>query len=195
MTKHPVNLYLVLCWVIMLILSFAMIKWIVPNASSKVAKHADDPENAEILDVKPFWFTEAEAQQALHAMGEKGRKHYIRFHKREDMIFPLVYGSFLAFTLFLLNRKRFQKSKLMYLIPAVPLLAMMADLTENHHIVALTTQFPDLNSNTVKIAAVANAIKWSSVSLSLLMIATLVIINAIGRFRNNSHKPGKNNPC
>jgi len=159
----------------MLILSFSMIKWIVPNASSKVTKHADDPENAVLLDVHPFWFTEAEAMDALHAMGEQGRQQYIRFHKREDLIFPIVYGLFLSFSLFLLNRKRLQKSILIYLIPAVPLLAMMADLVENHHIVLLTRQFPDLNFVTVKIAAIANAIKWGSLIVSLAIIALLVV--------------------
>lgn len=177
----------------MLILSFSMIKWIVPNASSKVTKHADDPEKAILLDVHPFWFTKAEALQALQAMGEQGRQQYIRFHKHEDLAFPFVYGSFLSFSLFLLNRKRIQKRRLMYLIPAVPLLAMMADLVENHHIVLLTTQFPDLNHGTVKIAAMANAIKWSSVSLSLLMIAMFAHINAVLMFRKtNVPKSSKN---
>ncbi|MBE0661709.1 MAG: hypothetical protein IH597_04500 [Bacteroidales bacterium] len=170
-----------------------MMRWIVPKASSKVVKHANDPENAELLDVHPFWFTEAEAMRALQAMGEQGRQHYIRFHKREDLLFPFVYGSFLAFSLFLLNRKRFQKHRFIYLIPAVPLLAMMADLVENHHIVLLTGQFPDLNSGTLKIAAIANSIKWSSVSLSLLLIAMFVVIHAVGMFRRNDiHKSDKN---
>jgi hypothetical protein len=186
MQKNRTSLLLWIFWGFMLILSFVMIRWIVPNASSKVTKHANDPENAEILDVKPFGFTEAEAMNALHAMGEQGRQHYIRFHKREDLLFPFVYGSFLAFSLFLLNRKRIQKHKLIYLIPAVPLLAMMADLVENHNIVLLTTQFPDLESGTVKIAAMANAIKWGSVSLSLLMIALFAVIHAGGMLRKNN---------
>jgi hypothetical protein len=165
----------------------------VPQGSKRIVDSADDPENAVLLDVHPFWFTKAEALQALQAMGEQGRQQYIRFHKREDLIFPIVYGSFLALSLFLLNRKRLQKRKLIYLIPAVPLLAMMADLVENHHIVLLTRQFPDLNSVTVKIAAIANAIKWSSVSLSLLLTAMFAVINAVGMFRrNNVHKSSKN---
>jgi len=179
--KKPLNQYLVICWVVMLILNIIMINWVMPKGSQRIIDSADDPENAEILDVKRFGFTKAEAFLSLNAMGEEGRKHYVKFHKHEDLAFPIVYGLFLAFTLFLLNRKRIQKRRLMYLIPAVPLLAMMADLVENHHIVLLIRQFPDLDNITVKIAAMANSIKWGSVSLSLIMIALFAVVNIVGR--------------
>jgi hypothetical protein len=178
----------------MLILNIIMINWVVPKGSKTIIDSADDPEKAILLDVHPFWFTKAEALQALQAIGEQGRQQYIRFHKQQDLAFPFVYGSFLAFSLFLLNRKRLQKRKIIYLIPAVPLLAMMADLIENHHIVLLTTQYPDLDHSTLKIAAIANAIKWGSVSLSLLMIVMFTALNIVGMFRRINLRKSSKNP-
>jgi hypothetical protein len=189
MQKNRTSLLLWIFWGFMLILSFVMIRWIVPNASSKVTKHANDPENAEILDVKPFGFTKAEAFQALDAMGEEGRRQYIGFHRREDMAFPLVYGLFFTLTIYLLLRNRIKKNNIKYLILVVPILAMMGDLTENHHVMMLINEFPGLSSRTVTIASIANSVKWGALIVSLGAIIILVILNiAIGVLKSGLRK-------
>lgn len=162
----------------MLILSLVMIRWIVPNASSKVIDYACDPENAEILDIKQFGFSKAEAYQALEAMGEEGRGHYVSFHRREDLAFPFVYGLYLTLTVFLLLGRRW-KPQIRYLILIIPIIAMLADLTENHHVVMLVGEFPDLGRRTLILASSANAIKWGALILTLLIIGILVVLKII----------------
>ena len=191
MQKNRTSLLLWIFWGFMLILSFVMIRWIVPNASSKVTKHADDPENAILLDIKQFGFSMAEAFQALDAMGEEGRRQYIGFHRREDMVFPSVYGLFLTLTIYLLLRNRIKKNKLKYLILAVPILAMLGDLTENHHVMMLINEFPGLSSRTVTIASIANSVKWGALIVSLATLAILVVLNiVILVLKSHSRKSG-----
>lgn len=177
MQKNRTSLLLWIFWIFMLSLSFVMIRWIVPDASYKITNHANNPENAILLDIKQFGFSMAEAFQTLDAMGEEGRRRYLRFHKREDMYFPLVYGLFLALTIYLLLRSRIKKNNIKYLILALPVLAMLADLTENYNIMMLINEFPGLSSRTLTIASIANSVKWSAVIASLGAITILVILS------------------
>lgn len=188
MHKNRNTLLLWIFWSFMLILSFIMIRWIVPDASSKVTKHANDPENAILLDIKQFGFSVAEAFQALDSMGEEGRRQYIRFHRREDMVFPFVYGLFLTLTVYLLLRNLLKKNKIKYLILVVPLLAILGDLTENHHVMLLVDEFPTLSFRTVAIASIANSVKWGALIASLATIAILVVFHIASLIKSGSRK-------
>jgi len=176
MQKNQSHKILWLSWVLLMMLTLAMIRWVMPDASAKITENSTDSINADILDVKLFGFNIGEAFQALYAMGESGRRQYQQFHKREDLIFPFTYGLFLLLTLYLLIRNRIEKRLPLLLILAVPFLAMLSDLTENHHIYLLNSQFPDFESSTVIIASWANIVKWAMALLSFVLVVIFLII-------------------
>ena len=124
-------------WMLLLLLNIFMIFRVMPRGSEKIIAASADTENIGLLDVQIIGFDKEIAYSLLNAMGEQGRRQYAVFAIREDMVFPITYGLFLALTLFLLTQKRFQKKAPAILISLLPLLAMAADFVENHLILLL----------------------------------------------------------
>jgi len=187
MKKSRTSLIIWILWTVLMLLTFAMMKRIVPDAASKVAAYAAGQVNFEILDVKVFGFGKAETLQVLEALGEPGRKQYQRFHNREDLVYPFTYGLFFLITLYLAVRKKYGKRTPLMFTLLVPTLAMLSDLAENHSIGLLIEQFPALKSSTVMLASWSNAVKWTMVFLSFVLIAVFSIIALWHRVSKKEH--------
>lgn len=154
-----------------------------PEAEKRILSASETSKKVELLDVQVFGFDEEKVQKIMTALGSEGRKHYIRFHRHEDFIFPFTYAFFLSITLFLLTKKRFRSSLPVIIAAAIPLLAMVADLTENHFITMICKQFPYTEPGIIQTASLANSAKSFFLTITFGVIILLLLKIAFKQFR------------
>jgi len=155
---------------------------VMPAAQSQMKSASNDAECAQPLDLYYFGFTHADAYRALECLGESGRTLYRKVELREDAVYPISYGLFLSFSLFLLasdgglRRKR-------WLLAFLPWMAVAFDFMENHYIVLLIDQFPQLGSDIVRMASIGNQLKWFFAAFSVLLLLWVATVSAIRLMR------------
>jgi hypothetical protein len=150
-----------LLWLILLIINLVFNFFIMPGMVDKIKENADYPAKVKILDITFTGFNPEKAKTFLEAMGEKGRSYYVVMLTREDGLYPIAYGALLMLTLFMLIRNRPLHPGRKKLILALPVLIMAADYVENHHIVRLIQQFPEISATTHSVTTIAFVIKWA----------------------------------
>jgi hypothetical protein len=111
------------------------------------------------LDTKLF-YSEETVYQYISSYGEEGINMY---HQVQilDMIYPLIYGIFLA--------SFFYRKKLLKLY-FIPLLAIVFDYSENISIYFLLENFPKQLPNLVVASSLATSLKWLSITTSISIL-------------------------
>lgn len=171
-----------LVWAILLIPFGYMAGVVMPGVQHRMESVADDPACSTPLDLMLFGFTDEAAHRSLQCMGEEARPVYRAAELREDAVYPVCYGAFLAFTLWALasfggiTRNR-------GLLVLLPIIAVAFDYMENHYVVELIDQFPNLEEHTVDMASMGNQMKWSFAMLSMLMVLILAALGGIRVWR------------
>ena len=169
-------------WAILLIPFIYMAAVVMPGVQQQMMSVADDPHCAVPLDLMMFGISDEAALTHLACMGETGRAVYRAAELKQDTIYPLFYGAFLAFTLWALasfggiTRNR-------GLLVLLPIIAVAFDYMENHYIVELIDQFPHLAEGTVDMASMGNQMKWSFAMLSMVMVLILAALGGIRVWR------------
>jgi hypothetical protein len=183
MLPHIKPHFIYLAWVLLLAINIVMVFRIMPDGEQRIMSVAKNPEKVELLDVQVFGFDEEQVHQIMTALGTEGRKQYIRFHRLEDFIFPFTYAFFLSITLFLLTRKRFRSAKPVVIASAIPLMAMVADFLENHHIALICKQFPDIEPGIIQTTSLANSAKTLFLVITFAAITLMLLRIVIQRLR------------
>lgn len=109
--------------------------------------------------------------------GQEGREIYANILMRYDLLYPLSYGLFFAYTISLLIRN-FRKRFLGILI-FLPLISMLADFVENTGFVLLAYEYPNFDDKLFQMARTAQILKWSMAFASVATIIVLLIANGI----------------
>jgi len=145
-----------------------------PGVQSEIDDVADRPECAELPDLS-FGISTDKVYQELDCMGDNGRTVYQKESLLKDSIYPVSYGLFFAFTLFVLSSLTFRRKWPVIVVSILPLAGMLFDFLENYKLRKLMDQFPVLQQETVSMASIANIGKWSFIYVSIAVILILAV--------------------
>ncbi len=142
-------------------------------------------ENIKILDVR-FGYNIDQVTELFKEMGENGRAAYFIILSKTDMIYPIIYGSFLILLIAFLLDKIYPHSNKILLFLIFPIVGMVFDYLENFNTLYLLNKFPNITTEEVTFGSLMTQLKWVFILFSIALIVILLITLAIKRqFRNS----------
>jgi hypothetical protein len=121
------------------------------------------------------WYTPEQLKQLLEDLGEKGRATYALTECTLDFLFPLIYGSLFAGLLAHVYPRYAARC-----LAVLPLVAMLADLSENFHFAHLACHFGEFDKQIQSwywTAVISTATKVTCFALTTLAL----IVGGVGR--------------
>jgi hypothetical protein len=115
-----------------------------------------------------FFYSPADLFQMAEEFGSAGRQSYIRSRWTFDLLFPLVYVSFLAVGISWFSKTLGNPPKIYAFINVLPVLGGVFDYLENSGASLLMGQYPVHIPGVALLTAVFSAIKWILVGGSFL---------------------------
>ncbi len=130
----------------------------------------------KIPDMMLGGYALADVMRILGAIGPEGRSAFLWYQLPLDMIYPFLYGSFLAFSLaWFLQKTGGWKQKFAWM-SLLPLMAAFFDYLENIMDIAMLTRFPDFTAKMVSVASTFTIIKGMLLMLSVIVLLILILI-------------------
>ncbi len=154
-----------------LLFNFWLMPWMLPRQG---AAARETP-----LDLR-FWYTPAQAAQALSLYTPAQRQAVLVGHLTLDVLYPLVYASLFSLLLILIYRSRVSPSTLQRLL-WFPWAAALADGLENLGIVGLMLAF---SAPLAILTALFTSMKWMLVGAN----GVLILAGLIRRAAPRSHR-------
>ncbi len=163
--------------VIIFVIITAIIYLIMPIVTMPIVNRFTN--GMKILDLLPGGYNFEYVITLFNNLGEEGRHSYLFYQIPVDMVFPLLFAitNSLLIAFFLKKLKRL-KTPFIYLC-FLPLISGVADYSENIGIIIMLNQFPDITMFAVKITSLFSVIKYSTITISFLVIIVLVILLGI----------------
>lgn len=121
-----------------------------------------------------FFYSPADLLQMTEDYGPDGRQSYIRSRWTFDLLFPLVYVSFLAVGISWFYKILVNPLKLFSLSNILPILAGIFDYLENSGSSLVMGLYPVLVPGLALLTAVFSAVKWILVGGSFLVYFFLI---------------------
>lgn len=129
---------------------------------------------------RQFFYTPDELYSQIATWGDAGRQSYIDFRLGLDIIWALVYTSFLVTVTSVALRSAFQPQDPKLLFNLFPLVPLVADYTENALGVVIASNFPARMDLLAWLATAATSLKWSSLAFAhLVMFYALIAATRI----------------
>jgi len=153
-------------------LFFLFMFLVLPDQAAKAQVYA---QGAGSPDTSFFYRPEALFEMA-EAYGEDGRQAYVRARFSFDLAFPLVYGSFLAFTISWFLGQALAAGSRWRAANLAPVLGVLFDLLENISAALVIGQYPARLTAAAWLASVFTLLKWIFVygSFAVLLAAIFV---------------------
>ena len=123
-----------------------------------------------------LFYTPDQLYTELATWGDAGRQHYVDFRLGLDPVWALLYTAFLVTMISVAMRQLYPPESWMRRLNLLPLVPMLADLTENMLGVVLVSQFPERMDMLAWIAATVSGSKW--VTLALAHVVMLIAVAA-----------------
>lgn len=120
-----------------------------------------------------LWYTPAELYRMAEVYGAAGRRAYIRARFTFDLVWPLVYGAFLATAISWLNRAAFPAESLGRLANLVPALGVVLDFLENISTSLVMARYPRRTPGVDLLAPVFTLTKWLFVGGSFVLLVAV----------------------
>jgi hypothetical protein len=126
-----------------------------------------------------FYYSPDELYQMAKSYGAEGRQAYIRARFTFDLVWPLVYGFFLAAGISWTFRNAFSDEAIWQRANLAPILAVMFDYLENISTSLVISRYPSSTAVLDWLASVFTMAKWIFVagSFGLLLIGIVVGIS------------------
>ena len=137
------------------------------------------------------WYSPDELYAAAQAWGEDGRAAYVHARVTFDVIWPLVYGTFLVTTLAWVWARGTVSGSRWRGVSLVPLVAVALDYAENICTATVMARYPARTPVLAELAPFFTAGKWLSVSVSFMLLALGVIIALTARWRARRSRPSR----
>ena len=118
-----------------------------------------------------MYYTYAQLQEMFRHYGVQGRQMYLQL-QGVDMVYPLVYSTFLASLMFAVYHKT-RLRKMVY----VPFVAALLDYGENILLRINLLSFPHMQKGLVRLAASVTFLKWFLVFFAV----SLLVLGAVWR--------------
>ena len=122
-----------------------------------------------------LYYTADKLYAEIGQWDQAGREHYINFRLSLDPVWALLYTSFLIVTISVCTRRLFAPESRVHLLNLLPLIPMLADLTENFLGIALVANLPERLDMLALITASVTATKWSTLIVAHILMLLLVI--------------------
>lgn len=111
----------------------------------------------------------------IGAYGDEGRSLYRNFALSADLVYPVVYSTFLSLVIsWQLQRATAPDSKLR-MLNLLPFGAMLFDWLENACVVTMLSFYPTTSSAVARIASMFTSLKWTVSAASLLLVLALAV--------------------
>ncbi|MGL6057466.1 MAG: hypothetical protein ACRC17_03990 [Culicoidibacterales bacterium] len=135
-------------------------------------------------------YTTAYLYEVAEIYGSQGRFYYTVIRYTFDIIWPLVYWSFLSINLAILLRVEPRLSRGFLLLLWLPTLALIFDLAENFSITYIFWRYPQPTAILDQLAPWFSQLKWLSIGGSFVVVASLFAYRIIrlGRQVWQKHK-------
>lgn len=134
------------------------------------------PVGGELLDAR-FGYSHAEANTAMSAYGEQGRRVYVWASLTMDTLLPIAYAGFLAGVLYRLRPRDGLRT-----LALLPVAAGLLDLLENAQIVAMLIGYPDVAPGQVALASLTNQAKTCVFLAAVALVAVFVVLALVRRW-------------
>jgi hypothetical protein len=157
-------------WIILVMLYMYMAGSVMSGASVAINSVAGDSSCSKPLDLIITGIDYNQSYSSLECMGSPGRNVYKEIAIWQDSIYPVVYGLLFFFTLLFLSSYCVRSKGIILSSCLLPVLIVIADFLENHFIVTLIDEFPNLNTGTIRMLSVFNSAKWSLFFLAASLI-------------------------
>jgi hypothetical protein len=152
---------------LLLLLPFNL--WLFPARSRVLEAYLGYPST--VLDAR-LTYTPLQVEQYLEDLGASGRRLYAASEVTLDLLYPLLYGGFLALGLALVYRALFPTHRFSRYVPLVGAAAALADLAENLSLAFLALIFPRGPDGLVFLAGTFTALKWlAGLTAGVLLLA------------------------
>ena len=136
-----------------------------------------------------FWYSPGDLYAAADAWGADGRAAYVRARVTFDVIWPLVYGTFLVTTLAWVWARATPSGSRWRRIVLLPILALTLDYAENVCTATVIGRYPARTPVLAELAPLFTAGKWLALSASFLLLGVGVILALTARWRARSSLP------
>ena len=171
-----VNITNPLIVIISLLIFMSFILFVLPQESAKSEAFG----LKESIDTS-FYYTSQDLYRTAESYGEDGRAFYIRQRFTFDLIWPIAYTQFIliASAYFYKKTKLLKASNVLY----VSLIAAGFDYLENIMTSTVLYRFPSTTPIIAEMAGIMTLLKWSTLSLSFLILIFLMITSAFTQLK------------
>lgn len=128
-----------------------------------------------------FFYTAEELYRIAGELGEAGRSHYIRSRFTFDVVWPLVYLTFLVTTIGWLAQRSFDASSKWRPINLLPVAAALFDLLENSTASLVMARYPAMTPAVAELAGFFTLLKWIFVLVSFVALILTLFAAGIRR--------------
>jgi hypothetical protein len=133
-----------------------------------------------VLDLK-FWYTPAEAYQAISLYSPEARQASALMHLTVDVAYPLVYGLLLSLLLILVFRNAAPAQQRQ--LSLFPWRAVFADFLENIGLAVMFMLYPSQFSLLSWATAIFTVLKWLQIGFSVLVLLIGILLLVMRRWK------------
>ena len=137
-----------------------------------------------------LWYWPDDLYAAAEAWGPDGRAAYVYARVTFDVIWPMVYGTFLLTTLaWVWARGKTASGSRWRGVALLPVVAVALDYAENICTATVMARYPARTPVLAELAPLFTAGKWLALSASFMLLGIGVIIALTARWRARSSRP------
>ena len=148
------------------------------------ARNDDASTVSDIPDLS-FYYSADDLYRMAGEYGQEGRDAYVRARFNFDLIWPIVYGVFLATAITWLFTQIFPAGSLWQRVNILPILGMLFDYLENLSTSLVVVRYPDQTPIVDWLAGVFTCVKWTFIAASFICLIYGGGIYLVQRFRED----------
>jgi hypothetical protein len=165
-------------WVLSAVVFGLYLAVVLPAEAARTLEIAGTSETPDTS----YRYAPADLDRLADEYGEEGRAHYVRSRFTFDVVWPLVYGTFLQVSV-LLAARRSVLGRLPAVVLALPAWAVLFDLLENSSAALVIGRYPDPTPVVPFVAPAATFLKWNALYASFVLAAVGLVAAAVARLR------------
>lgn len=123
-----------------------------------------------------WWYLPGDLYAAAEAWGPDGRAAYVRARVTFDVIWPLVYGTFLLVTLSWVWARATGSGSRWRRVALLPVVAVGLDYAENVCTATVMARYPARTPVLAELAPLFTAAKWLTLSASFVLLGIGVVV-------------------
>jgi len=136
-----------------------------------------------------FWYVPDDLYAAAEAWGPDGRAAYVHARVTFDVVWPMVYGTFLLTTLAWVWARGTASGSRWRGVALLPVVAVALDYAENVCTATVMASYPARTPVLAELAPFFTAGKWLTLVASFLLLAIGVIVALTARWRARGSRP------